>query len=39
LVFTSRDSIKFIGIPNYINFYSDNFTGRMEYQLIKNPDN
>ena len=39
IVFTSRDSIKLIGIPNDIRFYSDNFTGRLEYQLIKNPDN
>ena len=38
LLFTSKDSIKFIGIPNYINFIADNFTGRLEYQLIKNPD-
>ena len=39
IIFTSRDSIKFIGIPNQISFYADNFTGRLDYQLIKNPDN
>ena len=39
MVFTSRDSIKFIGFPTEISFYGDNFTGRLEYQLIKNPDN
>ena len=37
MVFTSKDSIKYIGIPKNIGFYGDNFTGRLEYQLIKNP--
>ncbi len=38
LVFASKDSVKYIGIPNRISFISDNFTGRLEYQLIKNSD-
>jgi len=37
MVFTSKDSIKLIGIPKNISLYGDNFTGRLEYQLIKNP--
>ena len=35
VLFTSTDSISVIGIPNIIRFNSDNFTGRLEYQLIK----
>ena len=35
ILFTSTDSISVIGIPDIIRFNSDNFTGRLEYQLIK----
>ena len=37
IIFTSEDSISLIGIPSSISFNVQNFTGRLEYQLIKNP--
>ena len=37
LVWTSKDSISSIGSPNKISFSGNNFTGRLEYQIIKNP--
>jgi len=35
LVFTSQDSISLIGIPTKFIFNSDNFTGMIDYQIIK----
>ena len=35
LVFTSQDSISLIGIPTKFVFNSDNFTGMLDYQIIK----
>ncbi|GIR41960.1 MAG: hypothetical protein CM15mP52_1900 [Candidatus Neomarinimicrobiota bacterium] len=35
LIFTSEDSISVIGIPEKIIFDADNFSGRLEYQVIK----
>ena len=35
LIFTSEDSISVIGIPEKIIFDADNFSGRLEYQIIK----
>ena len=35
LIFTSEDSISVIGIPERIILYADNFSGRLEYQIIK----
>ena len=37
IIFTSEDSISLIGVPSSISFKVQNFTGRLEYQLIKNP--
>ena len=37
IIFTSEDSISVIGIPSSISLNTQNFTGRLEYQLIKNP--
>ena len=37
IIFTSEDSISLIGVPSSISFNAQNFTGRLEYQLIKNP--
>ena len=37
VIFTSEDSISVIGIPSSISLNAQNFTGRLEYQLIKNP--
>jgi len=37
IIFTSEDSISVIGIPSSISLNAQNFTGRLEYQLIKNP--
>ena len=37
IIFTSTDSISVIGIPSSISLNAQNFTGRLEYQLIKNP--
>ena len=35
LIFTSEDSISVIGIPEKIILVADNFSGRLEYQIIK----
>ena len=35
LIFTSEDSISVIGIPEKIILNTDNFSGRLEYQIIK----
>lgn len=35
LIFTSEDSISVIGIPEMIILNADNFSGRLEYQIIK----
>tara|TARA_B100001173_G_C15923297_1_gene519527 strand:- start:29 stop:466 length:438 start_codon:yes stop_codon:yes gene_type:complete len=35
LVFTSQDSISLIGVPTKFIFNSDNFTGMIDYQIIK----
>ena len=35
LIFTSDDSISVIGIPEKIILDADNFSGRLEYQIIK----
>ena len=35
LIFTSEDSISVIGIPEKIILDADNFSGRLEYQIIK----
>ena len=35
LIFTSEDSISVIGIPERIILDADNFSGRLEYQIIK----
>ena len=37
LVWTSQDSIGSIGSPKKVAFSGNNFTGRLEYQIIKNP--
>ena len=37
IIFSSEDSISVIGIPSSISLNAQNFTGRLEYQLIKNP--
>ena len=37
LVWTSQDSIGLIGSPKKVAFSGNNFTGRLEYQIIKNP--
>jgi hypothetical protein len=37
IIFTSEDSIITIGFPKKVSLKSQNFTGRLEYQLIKNP--
>ena len=36
LVWTSEDSIGSIGSPKKVAFSGNNFTGRLEYQIIKN---
>ena len=36
LVWTSQDSIGSIGSPKKVAFSGNNFTGRLEYQIIKN---
>ena len=38
LVWTSQDSIGIIGAPKKVAFSGKKFTGRLEYQLIKNPN-
>tara|TARA_B100000886_G_scaffold195445_1_gene134667 strand:+ start:368 stop:748 length:381 start_codon:yes stop_codon:yes gene_type:complete len=35
LIFTSEDSILVFGIPEKIILNADNFSGRLEYQIIK----
>ena len=35
LIFSSEDSISVIGIPERIILDADNFSGRLEYQIIK----
>ena len=35
LIFTSEDSISVIGIPEMIILNADNFSGRLEHQIIK----
>ena len=35
ITFTSEDSISVIGVPSAISFKVENFTGRLEFQLIK----
>ena len=39
MVWASEDSISAIGYPKKVVFLGYNFTGRLEYQIIKNPDN
>ena len=39
LVWTSQDSIGSIGSPKKVAFSGNNFTGRLEYQIIKNSNN
>ncbi len=36
IVFTSLDSLTLIGTPSKLTFESDNFSGRLEYQIIIN---
>ncbi len=36
IIFTSLDSLKFIGTPSKVVFESDQFSGRLEYQIIIN---
>ncbi len=36
IIFTSLDSLNFIGTPSKVIFESDNFSGRIEYQIIIN---
>ena len=35
LMWSSQDSISLVGIPDLISFFSSNFNGRLEYQLLK----
>ena len=37
IVWTSTNSISGIGSPRKISLLGDNFTGRLEYQIIKTP--
>ncbi len=37
ITFTSQDSIINIGIPNKITFNANNFTGRIDYHIIRQP--
>ncbi|SVC68688.1 uncharacterized protein METZ01_LOCUS321542, partial [marine metagenome] len=39
MVWASEDSVSADGSPKIVKFLGDNFTGRLEYQIIKNPDN
>lgn len=39
MVWASEDSVSAVGSPKKVKFLGDNFTGRLEYQIIKNPDN
>jgi len=34
IIFTNTDSLNYTGIPTKVVFESDNFTGRIEYQII-----
>ena len=36
IIFTSLDSLKFMGTPSKVVFESDLFSGRLEYQIIIN---
>ena len=36
IIFTSLDSLKFIGTPSKVAFESDRFSGRLQYQIIIN---
>ena len=36
VIFTSLDSLKFMGTPSKVVFESDQFSGRLEYQIIIN---
>ena len=36
IIFTSFDSLKFMGTPSKVVFESDKFSGRLEYQIIIN---
>ena len=36
ITFTSLDSLKFMGTPSKVVFESDQFSGRLEYQIIIN---
>ena len=36
IIFTSLDSLKFMGTPSKVVFESDKFSGRLEYQIIIN---
>ena len=36
IIFTSLDSLKFMGTPSNVVFESDRFSGRLEYQIIIN---
>ena len=36
IIFTSLDSLKFIGTPSRVAFKSDRFSGRLQYQIIIN---
>ena len=38
LVWTSQDSIGIIGAPKKVAFSGNKFSGRLEYQIIKNPN-
>ena len=37
IVFTSQDSASVMGIPKKVILNADNFSGRLEYQIIKIP--
>ena len=36
IIFTSLDSLKFMGTPTKVVFESDRFSGRLEYQILIN---
>ena len=38
VIFSSIDSVKFIGEIKKVIFKAENFEGKLEYQLIKNPN-
>ena len=35
MIITDQDSIKNIGLPKKVILEADNFTGRLDYQMIK----